>query len=57
MPLQALKDSGTTVISVGHRPTLVAFHSQVLQLAHSDKNGTQGNWRLVPAEQVQHAMG
>eukprot|EP00775_Hariotina_reticulata_P004789 gene4789-5039_t len=54
---KALKDSGTTVISVGHRPTLVAFHSHVLQLGHNDKLTPAGNWRLLPAEQVRHAMG
>jgi putative ATP-binding cassette transporter len=37
-----LEASGTTYISVGHRPSLFAFHDQVLELQGG------GNWRLRP---------
>lgn len=49
--LQALLASGTTVISVGHRPTLIRYHQQVLQLA-SNQGGVPGKWRVLPAEQL-----
>lgn len=49
--LQALLASGTTVISVGHRPTLIHYHQQVLQLA-SNTGGVPGRWKVVPAEQL-----
>jgi hypothetical protein len=46
---QALLASGTTVISVGHRPTLVAYHKQVLVLGGTHQGGVPGPWRLLPA--------
>lgn len=50
---QALRASGTTYISVGHRPTLKRHHSSVLQLrsAHSgpDGSGREMAWELMPA--------
>lgn len=49
--LKALLASGTTVISVGHRPTLVRYHKQVLQLA-SNQGGVPGKWKVLPAEQM-----
>jgi putative ATP-binding cassette transporter len=49
--LQALLASGTTVISVGHRPTLIPYHRQVLQLA-SNQGGVPGKWKVLPAEQM-----
>jgi putative ATP-binding cassette transporter len=49
--LQALLASGTTVISVGHRPTLIQYHKQVLQLA-SNQGGVPGKWKVLPAEQM-----
>ncbi len=39
-----LKDSATTFLSVGHRPSLVQYHQAVLEL-----QGDQ-QWRLVPAQ-------
>ncbi|CAN5531677.1 ABC transporter ATP-binding protein/permease [soil metagenome] len=41
---EIIKNTGATVISVGHRPTLVPFHTTVLQL-----NGN-GGWETYPAE-------
>jgi len=38
-----LIERGVAVISVGHRPTLKAYHDQVLELRG------QGAWRLMPA--------
>ena len=42
-----LKESGTTFVSVGHRPSLVSYHAQVLELIGN------GNWRLLPAADYQ----
>lgn len=39
-----LKQSLTTFVSVGHRPSLLAYHDNVLELQGG------GNWRLVPVE-------
>jgi ABC-type uncharacterized transport system fused permease/ATPase subunit len=53
MPLhvQALMDSGSTVISVGHRPSLIAYHQEVLQLGGSQA-GMPGKWQVLPAQQM-----
>ncbi len=42
-----LQRSGATFISVGHRPSLLAYHDQVLEL----RGG--GDWRLMPAPEFQ----
>jgi len=42
-----LETSGTTYISVGHRPTLKAYHTNVLELTGD------GGWRIYPADQQQ----
>lgn len=42
---QLLKKTGTTFISVGHRPTLVAYHEHVLKLSD------HGNWQFLSAEE------
>ena len=42
---QLLKETGTTFISVGHRPTLVHYHEHVLSLAGN------GDWQLISAEE------
>jgi putative ATP-binding cassette transporter len=42
-----LEASGTTYISVGHRPTLKAYHHNVLELTGD------GGWRIYPADQQQ----
>jgi putative ATP-binding cassette transporter len=42
---QLLKKTGTTFISVGHRPTLVAYHEHVLKL------GGHGDWQLMSAQE------
>ncbi|MBD2181989.1 ABC transporter ATP-binding protein/permease [Planktothrix sp. FACHB-1355] len=44
---QHLQANGTTLISVGHRPSLLAFHQQVLEIEGNT------NWRLVPAQDYQ----
>ena len=41
---QLLLDSGTTYISVGHRPTLVQYHQYVLELVGN------GNWQVIPIQ-------
>ena len=40
---ELLKKRDLGVISVGHRPTLIEFHSSVLELLGN------GNWRLLPS--------
>lgn len=42
---QLLKKTGTTFISVGHRPTLVPYHEHVLKL------GGHGDWQLSSTEE------
>jgi putative ATP-binding cassette transporter len=42
-----LQESGTTFVSVGHRPSLLAYHDKVLELQG------EGHWRLIPTEQYQ----
>jgi putative ATP-binding cassette transporter len=42
-----LKQSGTTFVSVGHRPSLISYHDQVLELTGN------GGWRLLAAEEYQ----
>ena len=39
---ELLKKRDLAVISVGHRPTLIEFHSTVLELVGD------GSWRLLP---------
>ncbi|KAF8071082.1 ABCC2 [Scenedesmus sp. PABB004] len=52
----ALLASGTTVISVGHRPSLVAFHEQVLQLGGGGGGGGATSWRVLPAAEAAAAL-
>lgn len=42
---QLLKTTQTTFISVGHRPTLVAYHERVLKL------GGHGDWQLISTQE------
>lgn len=46
-----LQESGMTYLSVGHRPSLVAYHDNVLELQGN------ANWRLVPAAGFQIVAG
>ncbi|MBX9690474.1 MAG: ABC transporter ATP-binding protein/permease [Candidatus Obscuribacterales bacterium] len=41
-----LKSSGTTFVSVGHRPTLVKYHGEVLKLSGD------GGWKLLKSSEV-----
>jgi putative ATP-binding cassette transporter len=41
-----LKDMGVTWISVGHRPSLLKFHDQVLKLAEN------GEWTASPIKET-----
>jgi putative ATP-binding cassette transporter len=43
-----LQSHGVTMLSVGHRPSLVQFHKHVVQLLHDGLGG----WRIMPADQV-----
>lgn len=40
-----LKQGGATFVSVGHRPSLLAYHDSVLELQG------KGQWRLAPAQE------
>jgi vitamin B12/bleomycin/antimicrobial peptide transport system ATP-binding/permease protein len=40
-----LQESGTTFVSVGHRPSLLGYHDQVLELQG------EGRWRALTAEE------
>ncbi|MBW4555844.1 MAG: ABC transporter ATP-binding protein/permease [Trichormus sp. ATA11-4-KO1] len=42
---QQLKAKGTTLVSVGHRPSLLQYHEYVLELDGSS------NWRLLPMQE------
>ena len=42
---EALRADGITYVSVGHRPTLLKHHQEVLRLAPTDPGG----WALLPA--------
>ena len=44
-----MKSAGMTMLSVGHRPSLVQFHDDVVELAG---DGT-GGWKIIPASQSQ----
>ena len=45
----AMKTHGITMLSVGHRPSLVPFHETVIELL----NDGQGSWRMMSAAQSQ----
>lgn len=40
-----LRQTGTTYVSVGHRPSLLSFHDRVLELRG------KGEWRVAPASE------
>ncbi len=44
-----LRESGTTYVSVGHRPTLLDYHDNVLELQGG------GNWRLMATDEFRTA--
>lgn len=48
---QAVLDAGVTVISVGHRPTLVRYHRRVLQLGPSQGPTVGASWSVCTAEE------
>ncbi|MDR3612671.1 MAG: SbmA/BacA-like family transporter [Candidatus Obscuribacterales bacterium] len=45
----AMKTHGITMLSVGHRPSLVPSHEYVVELL----NDGQGGWRMMPASESQ----
>lgn len=59
----ALREAGITFVSVGHRPTLTAFHDTVLRLegAEEGEGGAGGgrvgrqNWRVLRAAEAEQA--
>lgn len=44
--LQVVAETGITYISVGHRPTLRAFHGQLLQLRPGGSDGGAVSWEV-----------
>jgi vitamin B12/bleomycin/antimicrobial peptide transport system ATP-binding/permease protein len=46
---EQLESTKTTVVSVGHRLSLLKFHQQVLELLND------GNWRLISAEEYRES--
>ena len=53
----ALRDARITYVSVGHRPTLAAFHSTVLRLELPSAGGGKAgaSWQLQPAGELLEA--
>ena len=47
-----LAASGTTFVSVGHRPTLKAYHQRVLSLRAPSQDGTGSAYDLLPATEL-----
>lgn len=54
---QAVLDSGVTLVSVGHRPSLVKFHQRVLQLSPPPAPGAGAGWRVVGAAEYAAEAG
>ena len=51
---QALASAGITYVSVGHRPSLVEFHSNVLRLSPpADGSAALPSWVLAPTASAQ----
>ncbi|OMO63630.1 ABC transporter-like protein [Corchorus olitorius] len=48
---EKINEAGITYISIGHRRTLYAYHSRVLQIATADADSEQCNWNL---ESIDH---
>jgi ABC-type uncharacterized transport system fused permease/ATPase subunit len=46
-----------TLISVGHRPTLVRFHERVLQLGPSQGPDKGAAWEVTGAREYAAALG
>jgi putative ATP-binding cassette transporter len=44
---EQMRDAKITTLSVGHRPSLVKFHTDVVELAGDGKGG----WRIMPASE------
>ena len=53
---KALKQIGVTIVSVGHRPTLTAYHEQKLQLQPTGSSNGDGKadvkWEVAPVEKT-----
>lgn len=52
MRSQAVLGAGVTCISVGHRPSLTAYHQQVLILGPGGGAGEGGSWQIKPAAEA-----
>ena len=50
---KALKQAGVTIVSVGHRPTLTAYHEQKLQLQPAGNGSTDAGvqWEVSPVQE------
>ena len=51
---KALKQAGVTIVSVGHRPTLTAYHEQKLVLQPAGNGSTDAGvqWEVGPVQEI-----
>ena len=45
----ALREAGVTFVSIGHRPTLLAFHEKILRLVPGT-GGAPSSWEVMEGE-------
>ena len=48
---KALKSIGVTFVSVGHRPTLTAYHEQQLQLRPVSTEASGVQWEVIALDE------
>ena len=48
----ALREAGVTFVSIGHRPTLLAFHERILKLLPGSE-GAPSSWEIMEGEVAQ----
>lgn len=54
-----VSSSGVTFVSVGHRPSLAAYHDRVLRLSpveSSAKEGSRASWEVLDSESADVAV-
>jgi putative ATP-binding cassette transporter len=55
---KAVNNAGVTFVSVGHRPTLAAYHARVLRLSPVDSgmSGSNATWELADSKEMKLTM-
>ena len=53
--MQRLAASSITYVSVGHRPTLKAYHNTLLQLSAGNSREAPAQWRVEPVTEAVRA--